>query len=354
MAQLDGLRAFAVLAVVFYHYVAGHLAGYAAYPLAGYAAYSGVRLFFALSGFLITGILLRARDDAELEGVKRIGALARFYARRSLRIFPLYYVVVGLVYVVDFEPARALIGWLLTYTLNLFMAHQGWLENRFAHFWSLAVEEQFYLFWPWVILFLRRRWLIPATLAMVSLAPLWRLSYALSGYTTMTSLATGISTVSCLDHLGLGALLALIVHRHPERAGDLRRLTVLLLPLAVAGATAARLLPSLPVFLALHDPLQAVAFCCVIHGASRGYGGLAGRVLSWTPILYVGKISYGVYVYHPFMPPLVAFILLRATGVALAEEELVISAGAAALTVAVAALSWHAMERPINALKRYV
>ena len=141
MPQLDGLRALAVLMVVVHHYVEG---GW------GLAANLGVKLFFVLSGFLITSILLRSRSQSGAAGWNRWRAVRNFYARRFLRIFPLYYLVVALAAILDVEPTREYLAWLLTYTLNLKMAAQGWYIDHFAHFWTLSIEEQFYLIWPWV------------------------------------------------------------------------------------------------------------------------------------------------------------------------------------------------------------
>src|SRR5260370_40893244 len=136
MPQLDELRAFAVTAVIVHHFIPG---GWA------YGAAGGVRLFFTLSGCLIAGILLRSKDAVEGGKQTRRSALGKFYARRFLRIFPLYYFVVACAFALNLEPVREIIGWLLTYTLNIRMARQGWVEAKFAPFLCLAVGEQFYI-----------------------------------------------------------------------------------------------------------------------------------------------------------------------------------------------------------------
>jgi len=343
MAQLDALRAVAVTAVIIHHYRPG---GW------GYGAYSGVRLFFTISGFLITGILIRSRDNAEANKLTRLSALGRFYARRFLRIFPLYYFVVAVAFAIDLDPARKLIASLLTYTLNIHMARQGWYEANFAHFWSLSVEEQFYISWPWLVVFLPRKWLMPAVLTMVSIGPLYRLSYILSGYQNMTDLSTYISTLTSVDNLGMGALLAILHHRGPIEKLVKYRVSWILLPFALL-ATAALVLWGGNLRLVLHDPLQAIAFCCLIFFASRGIGGPVGRFLEWRPVSYMGKISYALYVYHPLMPLLGSFILLKTVHITLPEKSLPVSAFATVLSFAVASLSWHLMEKPINDLKRY-
>ena len=261
MAQLDALRAFAVAAVLIHHYTPG---GW------GYGAYAGVKLFFTISGFLITGILLRSRDAADAQHQKRLGSLAKFYARRFLRIFPLYYFVVAVAFAINLEPSRKIIGWLLTYTLNIHMAQQGWFEANFAHFWSLSVEEQFYICWPWLALFLPRKLLFPAGLAMISAGPLFRLSYILSGYKNMTGLATYISTPSSLDHLGAGVVLAMFTHMRAPCPASRRYLNRVILPVLLAGLILVERWGTLNITLLLHDPLQAAVFCCIVYNASLG------------------------------------------------------------------------------------
>src|SRR5262245_37077801 len=135
---------------------------------------TGVDLFFVLSGFLITGILLACRRPLE-DGLQSVGFTARrFYARRFLRIFPLYYAVLALASVaLTLEPA--ILASLWTYTFNLVGAWKGALSGRLiSHFWSLAVEEQFYLVWPWVILLVPRRALVPLVCATIAVGPLSR------------------------------------------------------------------------------------------------------------------------------------------------------------------------------------
>jgi len=343
IVQLDALRAFAVAAVMIHHYLPG---GWK------FGAYTGVKLFFTISGFLITGILLRARDEALASDGQRISALARFYARRFLRIFPLYYAVVAVAFAINLKPARELIVWLLTYTLNIHMAQQGWFEAHFAHFWSLSVEEQFYVFWPWFALFLPRRFLVPAALAMVATGPVYRLSYVLSGYRNMTQISTYISTLSCMDNLGMGALLAMIIHANPQSGARERCVKHWILPLAVVATAAVERWGSVNVTLVIGNPVEAVAFCGLIYGASRRFTGPLGRLLEWKTFRYLGKISYGLYVYHPLMLELGIF-LLGLAGVSLVRESWLVRLLAVALTLVVASLSWRLMEKPFISLKRY-
>jgi peptidoglycan/LPS O-acetylase OafA/YrhL len=343
MTQLDALRAFAVTPVMIHHCIPG---GWA------FGAYSGVKLFFTLSGFLITGILLKARAATGDETSRRFSALGRFYARRVLRIFPLYYFVVAVALVVNLRPARKLAAWLLTYTLNIHMAWQGWYEDNFAHFWSLSVEEQFYMFWPWLILFVRRRFLLQLILVAILVGPLYRLSYVLSGYQNMTPLSTYISTLTSLDNLALGALLALLVERYPHSDGLKKLILRIALPLALVAAALVDVWGSTNAKILFRDLLYALVFCSLIFGASIGFGGRSGRFLQWRPLRYLGKISYGLYVYHPLILGLSTF-LVGLAGASLARFDLARRIFAALLTLVVASLSWRLMERPLNDLKRY-
>jgi peptidoglycan/LPS O-acetylase OafA/YrhL len=146
MVHLDALRAFAILSVMACHLLSYRVAREGA---------RGVSLFFVLSGFLITGILLNCKRYVERDGQPRLYTLRQFYVRRFLRIFPLYYLVVIVLWLLHDTGARMSIYWLLAYAGNVQHAvlyHQhNWPRLSIAHFWTLAVEEQFYLVWPWVI-----------------------------------------------------------------------------------------------------------------------------------------------------------------------------------------------------------
>jgi peptidoglycan/LPS O-acetylase OafA/YrhL len=193
--------------------------------------------------------------------------------------------------------------------------------------------------------------LIPAALAMVAAGPLYRLSYVLSGYLNMTALATYISTLSSLDTLGMGALLAMAVHAHPANPVLKQRLQRWVLPPAVVAAAAILKIGG-DIDLVLLDPVGALVFCGCIYGAVDGYGGLLGRLLEWNPLRYLGKVSYGLYVYHPLMRDLSVF-LFGLAGISPAGNFWQINLLGMALTFVVAALSWHLMEKPLNDLKRY-
>ena len=311
-----------------------------------------MKLFFTLSGFLITGILLRARDEAQHKSRWRLRALGRFYVRRFLRIFPLYYFVVGVAFAVNLKPVRDLILWLVTYTLNIHMARQGWYEDHVAHFWTLAVEEQFYIFWPWLALLLPRKLLIPAAVGMVATGPLYRLSYVLSRYHNMSALSVYISTFSSLDSLGMGALLAMVMHAYPRNVVLDRCIRRWGMPLAGAAVVVHEWMGT-DVSIVMFDTVEAVVFCALIYCAAEGFRGPLGRLLEWMPLRYIGKISYGLYVYHPLMPVLAVF-LLGLTGMSVSTEYWRVSVLSSGLAFVAASASWHLLEKPCNDLKRFL
>ena len=199
--QLDALRAFAVLGVVACHTFDEQRQSWAQYG--GY----GVQLFFVISGFLITGILMDARRDADALALPMTGVFRSFYARRALRIIPIYYVTLAIGTFIGVQGMREELGWNVLYLSNWRIALDGHWGGA-PHIWSLAVEEQFYLLWPFVVLLAPRRLLPWAIGSMILVALVTRT--ALTAGTDMWSDGTGIVTPAALDALGLGALLAML------------------------------------------------------------------------------------------------------------------------------------------------
>jgi peptidoglycan/LPS O-acetylase OafA/YrhL len=343
MPQLDGLRAFAILGVLVWHAWQP-----APLPWLGRVDWGGlgVQLFFVLSGFLITGILLDCRRGFDDGDGTRLFFLRRFYARRFLRIFPLYYGVLVVLVIADAQGVRHFAAWLFTYTSNIVWASHGWSgAGLVGHFWTLAVEEQFYLVWPWLLLFLPRRFIVPLLVAIIVAAPSYRL-FATLHYPGQETRA--LLTPWVLDSLGIGALLAVVRHRLPAR------LLAVALPLGLVayvgllqlehhGADVAHL--------GIVEPTSiAVVFGCLVVGAADGFGGTFGRLLRLRPLTYVGRISYGMYVFHPLVIKAVALASPHA-GIRYTQRGFASFAVITVLTIAVAAASWHFFERPINSLK---
>jgi peptidoglycan/LPS O-acetylase OafA/YrhL len=354
MPQLDALRAFAVGGVLLTHFWGLNRLPFHLGILDW--GFLGVRLFFVLSGFLITGILLRCRDMADTTSGSRWFFVRQFYLRRFLRIFPIYYLVILLAIVVNFQPARAIILWLVTYSLNAYISlrHQWSPVGHFGHFWSLAVEEQFYIVWPCLILFARRKWLIALAFCGIILAPAYRL-FVFSHH--LASIEINTFTLGNMDTIAMGALLALACHSEFSRQDIERILKLVVFPVGVAGMALIFILlynhiSSMP-YAVLYDSTAGLVFCYIVGFASWGFRGAAGAVLNSRPLIYIGKISYGIYVYHAFMPVIVSHVV-SLFGVKYQQVGALNFVCCSIAVVVVAAASWHLLERPINDLKRFL
>src|SRR5579859_5429454 len=214
MLVLDGMRGVAIVMVLCVHFIGNSPAHTAvtreAARLAGYGIW-GVDLFFVLSGFLITGLLYDSKGSPHY--------FRNFYVRRTLRIFPLYYAVLALLFIVlpalpgpypsGLAESERHQAWLWLYASNVYLAiHRTWSLPYVGHFWSLAVEEQFYLVWPIVVLCFARRSLLGICIVVTILALALRSLLALAGAGAMAQL---VLTPCRFDALCIGAFLALAI-----------------------------------------------------------------------------------------------------------------------------------------------
>ncbi len=336
MPQLDALRAFAVIAVAFSHWVPK------SYHLGFEWGTAGVQLFFVLSGFLITGILLRCRDYDD-----RVHALRAFYARRFLRIFPLYYAVLAIALLLNIPPVRDTIVWHVLYLSNFYFFDRGGWHGPISHFWSLAVEEQFYLVWPAIVLFVGRRWLLPSMLAIVLIAMLTRI--AIPTFAPDWTLWT-VLPIPNLDALGLGALIAYAAQKGwRSPLVDYAWIAALVALIIVVLRQAMGATPT-PIVAASDHWSLLVFFGWLIVRCSQGVQGPAKPLLESRWLRYIGKISYGIYVLHNFAPfP----VRLLADGLhqPWLDQGLTRLLFLSLVTIAGASLSWYYLELPLNALK---
>jgi peptidoglycan/LPS O-acetylase OafA/YrhL len=193
--SLDGIRGIAIIFILLYHlFNVGFL-----YPLFQ-LGWSGVDLFFVLSGFLITGILL------DTKGQK--GWYKSFMVRRALRILPLYYsVLIVFAFVAPLSTATNWFAkhqvWFWTHTSNILILREGFFKP-FGHFWSLATEAQFYLVWPLFVFLLKPRWLLVTIVLLLSMPIICRSIY------THRDIVYGLP-LARLDGLLIGSLLAVLI-----------------------------------------------------------------------------------------------------------------------------------------------
>src|SRR5260221_5522184 len=341
MLQLDGIRGIAVGLVVLHHWTeAGRSMD---------LGNIGVQLFFVLSGFLITGILLDMR--ASLEPGKRSfrNILSNFWQNRAARIWPVCFLTLAAVFLAgDRFEKRTDMMWHAVFASNFLFIERGEFGSSLAHFWTLAVEQQFYLVWPFAILIAKRRWLEPIIVALVVLAPLTRAGIYAAGYHDFTQY--NLLPVASFDSLGLGALVALWA-RLPEAQSVVRRRVLAVVALLGAAAFAAsQLLGPLPAN--IQQTFYSIMFAWLIAGASEGLPRFAGRLLQSRALAGLGTISYAVYVYHMFAPRIVGAGLRAMNAPAEIQQGISLFALSALLTLLAASLSWFLMERPINRARR--
>lgn len=292
--KLDSVRCFAAFAVVFAHMFqiwTWDLRTGDFFPLGNV----GVVVFFVLSGFLITKLLLREPVDQPLSR-----SFKNFYIRRTLRIFPIYYLYLVVVFTFNFGEIRdtGFAPWLYLTNIQIFSTGE-WLTFN-SPLWSLSVEEQFYLVWPFVVLFLRGRpGVLVAVLTGVCVLGIGARLYLflVHGYSN-TSPHIEVFTLTNIDFLGVGALLALAHHYRGERIAKYG------LPLLVGGVVVHYLTVPL-----IGQPPAAEAIYWGFGKLSVAVAG-AGLVLYslhsnqrytllHNPVtIHLGKISYGVYLYH--------------------------------------------------------
>ena len=351
MPQLDSLRALAFLGVAASHWLSKNS------PLVVLGG-TGVQLFFVLSGFLITGILLDYRRIKEGNASLSAGsALRTFYTRRFLRIFPLYYGVIIVAAILNVGPIRTLWPWHAAYVPNfLYGIYRPSPGDPFTHFWSLGVEEQFYFVWPFLVFFAPVKSLKWWIVALIVSAPVFRvgMEYAFPEFHRVNYFS-----LSCGDSLGVGACLAFAsrmgVFLKWEPSGLARVMGVLGLTGGILSGVLMLIAGDVFWLLTMGHTFLIFLYGWIVFGAARGFGGLIGGVLMLPGLRFLGKISYGLYVFHHFFTYVSFRGFLEKLGLPLrvAEDALAQSLARLAVTIILAVTSWYLYESPLNNLKRY-
>lgn len=349
--ELDGVRGVACLLVLLYHVV------YMRAPTNETAAllrttYVGVDLFFVLSGFLLGGILMDNRSSPNL--------LPVFYVRRGFRLLPLYFAWLAL-----FVVARAALAgdpnadWLIakplplwsyaTYTQNFVMAAGGAMGPHFLGVtWSLAVEEQFYLLLPAVVLVVRPRWLPWIALAFALSAPMLRTGVIALKW---DRLAAYVLLPGRWDGLFMGVLAAWLVRRpwwRPDRARPW--LYAVLVPSAAACVWlwhAAPYMLSTPMLTWGYSAHNLAFTALVLLAVSGAWWAPLTRAV---PLVWLGRVSYGVYLFHQGVAGLVFLAFGHPNPSLLTEEGAALTALGMGLTLAMAELSFRYYERPLQGI----
>ena len=357
--ELDGLRAFAILPTMFEHfYPIGGWFGWTA--RIGKAGWSGVDLFFVLSGFLITGILM--------DSVSRPHYYRNFIMRRTLRIFPLYYVCLAL-----FTAAARLsggpewaemkqwgIGWFVVYLGNIRIA---WLNSMppifsFSPLWSLQVEEQFYLLYPLIVLSLSRQNLRRFLLGCVMLAPLVRLLLALFTGPTTFLWAVYVLMPCRMDALALGGLVAILA-RSPSAILPYRTqvqwgaivLSTATIGLFAWSTEAITIVAPYGFTPFLGYSLIGLTFATVLAFIVLWPSTPLAAMLRWRPLVYTGKIAYGLYLLNAPASWLARKAVRLVFGLNVDGHSTTSVLISFAATFLLADLSWRFFESPILSLK---
>lgn len=351
--SLDGIRALAVFAVMLFHY--GYLG----------CGWIGVQIFFVLSGFLITGILLREKERAPST------FFLHFYLRRTVRIWPLYFcyllMVFGL-YLASGEPVqvRQYLGYLLTFSFNLARMQPSYHETAYlGHLWSLGIEEQFYLVWPLFVFALNRRKLTRISVLFLCLCPFVRLLLPFI-YRLLFSENSSFANLqnfplSHFDAFAAGALLALdwqMVRTNISlkfagacfTTSSMGILTLLYLKKTGHAGISSLGYPCDSDLLFQHvwgysllNLTSVLLIACVLnYKIFKGFFESRGLV-------YCGKISFGLYIWHPAIQEI-------CKGLNVAGQPIRGLAGfvlSTILTLLVATISYYTLESYFLRLKRF-
>jgi peptidoglycan/LPS O-acetylase OafA/YrhL len=377
--ELDGLRGIAIILVVLWHARPEPAAMFAPLPFL-YTALSlgpsGVDFFFVLSGFLITSILLSTKDASP-------GSYFwSFYARRVLRIFPLYLLAVGAYFYIElpFWVSRGAIlqigkseqFWYWTYLMNWHDA-AGHILGEMGHFWSLGVEEQFYLIWPAVVFFCAARYFPALCVGVGALSFILRVILGTGNFMAPELLGEFIhrATITRLDALAVGALIAAVL-RNPDWTQRVRRQIKLIAPAAFGTFLLMWLaeqqgisFPGNPGntfgYLATAIAYGCVVFVCV---TDQGSNHPVCRLARWRPLRSIGRYSYAIYVFHllvmRYLHLLASSIILpRLRQVHGVERIPSLAASIFALgaclgtSYLLAVVSWHLFEKHFLRMKKY-
>lgn len=343
--SLDGVRGFAALSVMFFHF--SHIYVLQGNPLKNLIqkisifGQTGVTLFFVLSGFLITRILLNAKNESQF--------FSNFYLKRTIRIFPLYYLFLVIYYLVVPIITNSNVAHLyqqIYYWVYLqnFAITFNWDAIGPNHYWSLGVEEHFYLFWPLIVYYLPIKKIQNVIFLLIGVSILLRVILLRLGYPVF------YFTFTNLDALSLGALLAIQEKKFGLLSFSAKKFGIVLLILIVptvllwvgTEGKGLDIIQTVKPFL-----LSLIYYCFIGMIIAKDEAKITSAIFKNGFILYTGKISYGLYVYHP----LIYFIYAKYSRI---DNYYLNFISCLALSYLLASLSYHFFESKFFVLRKYL
>jgi peptidoglycan/LPS O-acetylase OafA/YrhL len=358
--SLDGVRGLAILGGIAFHTLRpGEYKGLfgAIWRALEESSWIGIDMFFVLSGFLITGVLLDSRG--------RGGYFQNFYARRTLRIFPLYYsVLLGALVIV---PAIVGLGrlpalyplliknqiWLWTYLQNFIQSKSPHMLPGFGHFWSLAVEEQFYWVWPLVIYFLSRRNLMRLSIAICLAEPVLRFTLLHSGYSAWALRQLTFTRIDSFVYGGIAAIVLRNKEVFPLGRRGLRIIATVLGIAVLAILISEGYVPyeGTATLIVGYSALGTLFSILIYHLAS--IQGTLSRVFSTGSLRWFGKYSYGVFVFQWPLAQACSAIFNVHAGESSPSSVFFLFVATTVLSSGIAYASWNILEVRFMNLKRY-
>ncbi len=356
--QLSGLRFCAVMFVAVYHFSATLTGLKQIYDLG-----SLIVFFFVLSSYLLTRILLDDKQEAKEAGKPLRKVALTFLTRRTFRIFPAYYLYLVILMFFPLQGAdlrqHPVVYFGYVYNIWIYVSHT-WGPYA-IHLWTLAVEEQFYLFWPWIILFIPNRQLpkIFAVMAFCGIACRFGFQYFAPQIERFSVL---VQTPACLDSFAAGALLAYFHYKGKNVSGWLKKIALISLPVWVFLICTNHK----AVFIALDRSFVSLFTVIVIQISNRGFRGFMKVFLENRLVQHLSKISYGIYLYH-LIAALFFWKIYAVIQRSLAESGYEIKFSLKwlgspyisfwiyfVIAVVCANISWNLVEQPFNRLRNYL
>lgn len=339
--EIDGTRFIAVLSVFISHWLA-YIPSIERFHLGAI----GVEYFFVVSGFLISLQLFNLKNEVALQRATHTKALKIFYIRRILRIFPLYYVVLFAVTLFNKGEIRDAFVWNVSYASNFYFIHVKHWTALFSHFWSLSVEEHFYLFWPLLVLWVNSKRLpgVMIVLALFSLGfRFYQFTYADNFFSTY------IHTFACFDLFMFGAALAYgFTYQHDKfmRFFAAQSRLIIVLPAMVLLYTILVLYPHAGNYIWVWFRfLMGICFAFFIGFIAFPKGKLVRFIFGNKLFVHLGKISYGMYLTHSMVPGLLLGIQVLKLPIAVNFMVYLFA------TILLSEILHFVIEKPVNRLK---